>query len=94
MADGPRPQPVNSTSLCDPSRWNAQAGRAIGTKEDVRTLNAYLDTLQAKAQEFHRWMTANDEMVTAESLKNRFIGKTEKVRTLITVFEDHNQKMP
>lgn len=38
-------------------------------------------------------MTANDEMVTAESLKNRFIGKTEKARTLITVFEDHNQKM-
>jgi site-specific recombinase XerD len=78
---------------CDPSRWNTQAGRATGTKEDVRTLNSYLDTLQAKAQEFHRWMTANDEMVTAETLKNRFIGKTEKVRTLVSVFEDHNQKM-
>jgi len=38
-------------------------------------------------------MTANDEMITAESLKNRFIDKTEKARTLITVFKDHNQKM-
>ncbi|XHR94947.1 phage integrase SAM-like domain and Arm DNA-binding domain-containing protein [Mucilaginibacter sp. UC70_90] len=84
---------VSTGKTCDPSRWNTQAGRAIGTKEDVRTLNAYLDTLQAKAQEFHRWMTANDEMVTAESLKNRFIGKTERVRTLVSVFEDHNQKM-
>jgi len=90
--DGQRAE-ASTGKTCDPSRWNTQAGRAIGTKEDVRTLNSYLDTLQAKAQEFHRWMTANDEMITAESLKNRFIGKTEKVRTLVTVFEDHNQKM-
>ena len=90
--DGQRAE-ASTGKTCDPSRWNTQAGRAIGTKEDVRSLNSYLDTLQAKAQEFHRWMTANDEMVTAESLKNRFIGKTEKVRTLVTVFEDHNQKM-
>eukprot|EP01037_Dinobryon_pediforme_P010938 gene10938-11021_t len=75
--DGQRAE-ASTGKTCEPSRWNAQAGRAIGTKEDIRTLNAYLDTLQAKAQEFHRWMTANDEMVTAESLKNRFIGKTEK----------------
>ena len=90
--DGQRAE-ASTGKTCDPSRWNTQAGRAIGTKEDVRTLNSYLDTLQAKAQEFHRWMTANDEMITAESLKNRFIGKTEKVRTLVAVFEDHNQKM-
>jgi hypothetical protein len=30
---------------CDPNRWNTQAGRAAGTKEDIRVLNAYLDKL-------------------------------------------------
>jgi hypothetical protein len=45
---------ASTGKACDPPRWNAQAGRAIGTKEDVRTLNAYLDTLQAKAQDFHK----------------------------------------
>jgi hypothetical protein len=34
-----------------------------------------------------------DETITAETLKNRFIGKVEKARTLLSVFEDHNQKM-
>ncbi|MGZ3834010.1 MAG: site-specific integrase, partial [Mucilaginibacter sp.] len=90
--DGQRAE-ASTGKTCDPSRWNTQAGRAIGTKEDIRTLNAHLDTLQAQALDLHRWMTANDEMISAECLKNRFIGKTEKVRTLITVFEDHNQKM-
>ncbi|MDO3643153.1 site-specific integrase [Mucilaginibacter sp. L3T2-6] len=84
---------VSTGKTCDPSRWNVQAGRANGTKEDVRVLNMYLDTLQAKAQELHNLMTINEDEVTAETLKNRFIGKVEKARTLVTVFEDHNAKM-
>jgi len=84
---------VSTGKCCDPERWNGQAGRANGTKEDVRVLNMYLDTLQAKANELHYLMTVNDDEVTAETLKNRFIGKVEKPRSLITVFEDHNAKM-
>jgi site-specific recombinase XerD len=84
---------VSTGKTCDPVRWNVQAGRANGTKEDVRVLNMYLDTLQAKAQELHNIMTINDDEITAETLKNRFIGKVEKARTLVAVFEDHNAKM-
>lgn len=32
----------------DPKRWNSKAGRAIGTKEEVKSLNAYLDSLLVK----------------------------------------------
>lgn len=84
---------VSTGKTCDPVRWNAEAGRANGTKEDARTLNAYLDTLQAKAQELHNLMTINEDEVTAETLKNRFIGKVEKARSLVAVFEDRNAKM-
>jgi site-specific recombinase XerD len=84
---------VSTGKTCEPARWNGQAGRANGSKEDVRVLNMYLDTLQAKAHELHNIMTINDDEVTAETLKNRFIGKVEKARTIVTVFEDHNAKM-
>jgi site-specific recombinase XerD len=84
---------VSTGKTCDPTRWNVQSGRANGTKEDVRILNTYLDTLQAKAHELHNIMTINDDEVTAETLKNRFIGKVEKARTIVAVFEDHNSKM-
>lgn len=78
---------------CDPNRWNAQAGRASGTKEDIRILNAFLDKLQSKAQELHQLMTVGNETVTAETVKNRFIGKALQSRTLVAVFENHNLKM-
>ena len=78
---------------CDPERWDAVSGRAIGSKADSRTLNAYLDDIQFKIYELQRRMSDADENITAETLKNRFIGKVEKARTLLAVFEDHNQKM-
>ena len=78
---------------CDPERWDVKTGRATGTKAEARTLNAYLDSIQNKIYELHRQMSDADLTVTAETLKNRFIGKVEKARTLITVFEDHNAKM-
>lgn len=28
---------------CDSLRWNAQSGRANGTKKEIRAFNAYLD---------------------------------------------------
>jgi site-specific recombinase XerD len=90
---GGRRAETSTGKSCDPTRWNTQAGRAIGTKEESRVLNAYLDKLQAKAQELHQIMTAGEETVTAETIKNRFIGKTQQSRTLVAIFEDHNVKM-
>lgn len=78
---------------CDPERWDAVSGRATGSKADSRTLNAYLNDVQFKILELHRKMSEADETITAETIKNRFVGKEEKLCTLLTVFEDHNQKM-
>lgn len=84
---------TSTSKVWEPSRWNSKAGRAIGTKEDVRTLNAYLDSLQAQAQELFQQMKLADDVLTAESIKNRFTGKGEKMHTLLSVFADHNARM-
>lgn len=84
---------TSTGKTCEPSRWNTQAGRASGTKEEIRTLNAYLDSLQTQAQELFRNMQIREEVLTAENVKNRFTDKEEKARTLVAVFEGHNQKM-
>jgi integrase len=78
---------------CDPARWDTASGKATGSKANSRTLNAYLDDIQFKIFEVHRKMSEADEIFTVETLKNRFVGKEEKARTLLTVFTDHNQKM-
>ncbi len=84
---------TSTGKTCEPSRWNAQSGRANGTKEEIRSLNAFLDSLQAKAQELFQNMQLREEVLTAENVKNHFTGKGEKSFSLVRVFEDHNRKM-
>jgi site-specific recombinase XerD len=90
--DGQRTELAVSRKF-DPDRWDAGTGRATGTKADSRTLNAYLDDMQFKLYELQRRMSEQNELITAETLKNRYSGKAEKARTLVSVFEDHNTKM-
>ncbi|WP_184658743.1 site-specific integrase [Pedobacter cryoconitis] len=84
---------ITAGSSCDPSRWNSQTGRSNGNKEEVKSFNAYLDNLQAKVYQAHRQLIEADVFISAESIRNQFLGKKEKSLTLIDIFKDHNQKM-
>ena len=44
---------------CDPVKWNQQTGRAIGIKDETKSLNQYLDALQANIFELQRetWLS-------------------------------------
>ena len=77
----------------EPARWNAKAGRANGTREDVRTFNAYLDSFQYRVYEAHRSLFEKGEPVTADAIKNKLTGKDHCAHMLLEVFSDHNQKM-
>jgi hypothetical protein len=70
------------------------AGRASGTKEDARTLNAYLDTLPGRVYEAQRQLIADNEEITISALKQQLGGGTKKKsRMLIEPFENHNNQL-
>ena len=78
---------------CLPDKWNKDAGRMAGTKDDVKILNSYLDTIQAKLFQVHQKMLAKEETITAIGIKNKFTGVGEKPMSLVNVFKDHNKKV-
>ncbi|NEM97410.1 site-specific integrase [Pontibacter burrus] len=89
---GKRAELTTSRSV-EPERWISSAGRAMGTKATAKSLNIYLDNLQAKVYEAHRQLVEAGLPLTAEAIKNRFLGKVEKGRTLLEVFSEHNSKV-
>ncbi|MDP9079298.1 MAG: site-specific integrase, partial [Bacteroidota bacterium] len=52
-----------------------------------------LDNLQSQVYEAHKSLTEARVLITADLIKNKLLGKSEKSRTLITVFKDHNKKV-
>jgi hypothetical protein len=65
----------------------------IGTKEDVKTLNAELDVLQGKVYEARTKLIQQNLSITAESLRNALTGTHERRRMLIEIFQHHNEQM-
>lgn len=78
---------------CDPSNWNGVAGRLKGTKEETKSINAYLDNLQSQVYEAHRSLTESGGIITSETLRNKLLGKSDKCRMLINLFKEHNKKV-
>lgn len=78
---------------CEPTRWNAHAGRANGTKEDIKSLNVYLDSVQAKVYEAHRSLLDTKEPITVENMKRKLGGVTDRPRMLLEIFRYHNDQM-
>ena len=75
------------------SRWDNAAGRAKGTKEDARILNAFLDLLQSKVYEAHHDLIASNKEVSTELIKNKIAGIEDTQYTLLQVVEQHNKEI-
>ncbi|HTB99466.1 MAG TPA: site-specific integrase [Ferruginibacter sp.] len=77
----------------DPEKWDGRTQKAIGNTEDIRSLNAYLKTVEQQVYDAHHLMMKDREEITAASLRARMIGKEEKVRMLVPIIQDHNKKV-
>jgi site-specific recombinase XerD len=84
---------ISTKRTIELSKWSKEANRVIGRTEDIRELNAYLDSLTTKVYQSQRDLIQDDKEVTAETLKNKILGIEEKERTLITIFENHNKQV-
>ena len=75
-----------------PSKWCSRAQRGIGRVEAVKELNIYLDSLLADIYRHHRELIQEEVEITAKVLKNRILGVEAKERTLVKLFEQHNNR--
>lgn len=77
----------------DSKKWNAHLGRAIGTKDELKKLNLYLDTLQNKVFEEYNLILHSGELITAERINEKLLGNTEKPTLILDVFRHHNEQI-
>lgn len=84
---------ISTKRVCEVHKWNQGQGRAMGNKEDVRQLNAFLDSFQMKILQAKIMLMDNNKDVTAENIKNVLLGKTEDRKQILEVFQAHNEQL-
>lgn len=75
----------------DPKIWDVDAGRAAGRSEQARESNRLLDQVGASLTKHYREIINRDGYVSAEKVKNAYLGLDKRCETLLKVFAQHNE---
>ncbi|SHG81411.1 Site-specific recombinase XerD [Flavobacterium micromati] len=90
--DGKRME-FSSKKFIDATKWSAELSKMKGTSEEARSLNEYLNLMKSKIYDIQMELIHKNELLTLEVFKNKLIGIEERSRTLIPIFQDHNNKI-
>ena len=77
----------------EPERWDPKANRVKGNKEDAKAVNSLIDMMVLKLNKIYNKLVENDEKISANRIKEIFLGKNIKHRSLMEVFSLHNEMM-
>ena len=73
-----------------PSIWDGKMGKATGRTSEASRINRMLDDINASLNTIYHEMQRRDNYVTAEKVKNEFLGHSESHETILTLFQKHN----
>ena len=71
--------------------WDAARGIMRGTRQESKLLNKYLDQVRSKIYTAYEDLLSENKMVTAQAIKNRYLGADKFYRSLQELFEYHNE---
>jgi len=74
-------------------QWNPISGRVKGTNPRVKELNRFLDDVQARLLKIQGEYVKKGKYYTADLLKNDFLGRDNNHRTLLKLYQEHNDEI-
>ncbi|TVZ16979.1 site-specific integrase [Maribacter sp. MAR_2009_72] len=77
----------------DPEKWNTRTGKMRGTNLESNELNSYLDAVRNKINKIHARLVDEGRSFNSSDIKNLYVGKGEKIKMLVQLFEEHNLQM-
>ena len=74
-------------------RWSNEKGYVKGTTEDVKSMNAYIDSVRNKLYKHQRDLLDKNILITTDGLKNLYLGIDDNRKTVVELFQYHNNQI-
>ena len=87
------PKEASTKRKWDMTRWDQKMERAVGSKEDAKSLNFFLDSLTLKINEIKTEMMYGGTSITAEKVMDKVLGRTAPKVKVLEEFQKHNDEM-
>ena len=75
----------------DPKLWDTKGGRVTGRSAAALETNRMLDKMRVRINRHYQEIMERDNFVTAEKVKNAFLGLEHRYHTLMQVYRRHNE---
>lgn len=73
--------------------WDNVRNRGKGSSCQIKELNAYLDSVYGALLVCHKELLEENQVVTSEAIKSRYLGEDDNSKTLKDLLSYHNDKM-
>jgi site-specific recombinase XerD len=76
----------------NPRYWDAKVGKATGRTNEAVEINTLIDSTKSAIYKVYQDLQEKESNVTAEKVKNTFLGLDAKHQNLLELFDEHNEK--
>ncbi|MGL2993483.1 site-specific integrase [Flavobacterium sp. TSSA_36] len=83
----------STKKFIDPSKWSSTASKMKGNSEEARSINSIIDLIRSRVNEIQYELLKDGIIISLEEFKKRLLGTTERPRTLLPIFQNHNDKI-
>jgi len=73
--------------------WDEEACTMKGKSAEAVDINEYLDLVKGELRQRYYELRATGQPITAEAIKNKYLGIQEDQKSLLEVFKYHNEEM-
>ena len=77
----------------NPELWSAEIGGAKGNTKEARDVNDQITDVKNQLREIMRQMRDDGVEITPLSLKNKWLGISPDEKTILGIFQEHNDKV-
>ena len=77
----------------NPLSWIHSSESVKGTSLEVKQLNKFIEETRYKLRECYQQLQMQNKLISAEAIKNLFLGETKTENTLCSLIEYHNVNM-
>lgn len=79
---------INSTLSIEPELWDSKAAKAIGRTQKILDFNKRIEEIRYVLQDHYYELQKSHGYVTAEMVKNAYMGITAKAESLMPIYDE------
>jgi site-specific recombinase XerD len=81
----------STKSSINPNSWDSKAAKASGRSKEATEINSLLDKIRTSIYNVYHDLLTRENDVSAERVKNMFLGIEVKHQTILELFRRHNE---